>query len=135
MEQTLSPIDKVLDSYDKPQAQRLEELREIIHDTAEDIPQIKRLEECLKWGQPSFVVKPDRIGSTVRIDKSGDGVSVYFICTTGLVDQFREIYPESFNYVGNREIHFGLKDKLPKDELKHCIAMAFTHHLNKKKKS
>ncbi|MEO0909576.1 MAG: hypothetical protein AAFX96_04300, partial [Pseudomonadota bacterium] len=81
------------------------------------------------------MVKPDRIGSTVRIDKSGDGVSVYFICTTGLVDQFREIYPESFNYVGNREIHFDLKDKLPKDELKHCIAMAFTHHLNKKKKS
>lgn len=129
-----SSINTVLSGYPQPQRVKLEELRNIVHATAKNIAEIEELEESLKWGQPSFVAKPKGLGSSVRIDKRDEGVSVYFICNTGLVDKFRTIYPDQFNYIGNREIHFALDDDLNEDALSHCIAMALTYHSGKKKK-
>ena len=128
-----SEINSVLSGYPDAQRTRLEQLRDLVHITADNIEEITELEESLKWGQPSFTAKPKGLGSSVRIDKRGEGVSVYFICNTGLVDQFREIYPGKFNYIGNREIHFAQDDHVNEDELSHCIAMALTYHKNKKK--
>ena len=127
-----SPINTVLSRYPDAHKAKLEHLRNLIHGTAGKILEIAEVEESLKWGQPSFGVKPKGTGSSVRIDKRDEGISVYFICNTGLVDKFREIYPDTFNYVGNREIHFALDDDLHEDELSHCIAMTFTYHSNKK---
>jgi len=108
---------------------KLNYLRDMIHLTAENIAEVKSVEESLKWGQPSFAPNPKKIGSSVRVDKSGEGVSLYFICTTTLVEDFRELYPDTFNYIGNREIHFAIDDEIPEDELSHCIAMTLTYKL------
>ena len=129
-----SQVNTVLSSCPEAQKAKLEQLRDLIRATANNVPQIIDIEESLKWGQPSFVASPKGLGSSVRIDKRGEGVSVYFICNTGLVDRFRDIYPDRFNYIGNREIHFALDDDLNEDELSHCIAMALTYHSDKKKK-
>lgn len=112
---------------------RLETLRALVHRVAASIPEVTELEECLKWGQPSFVAKPKGVGSTVRIDGGEGHVSVYFICTTGLVERFREVYPDTFTFVGNREIRFAPGDEFPEAELAHCIAMALTYHRDKKR--
>jgi hypothetical protein len=56
------------------------------------------------------------------------------IARAGLVGQFRELYPDTFAYEGQRAMHFGAKDRLPVRELRHCIALALTHHLRKKAK-
>lgn len=127
-----SPINTVLSAYPEAQRAKLQQLYKLVHDTAENISDISGLEESLKWGQPSFTAKPKGLGSSVRIDSRENGVSMYFICTTGLVEQFRDIYPDTFNYIGNREIHFALDDDLHEDELSHCIAMALMYHANKK---
>ncbi len=129
-----SVINTVFASYPDKQREKLQQLRDLIHKTANNIEDVNELEESLKWGQPSFKAKPKTLGSSVRIDKRDEGVSVYFICNTGLVDKFREIYPDTFNYIGNREIHFSLDDDLHEDELSHCIAMALTYHSKKKQK-
>lgn len=129
-----SPINTVLPAYPKAQRTKLQQLRKLVHATAKNIADITALEESLKWGQPSFNAKPKGIGSSVRLDKRDEGVSMYFICTTGLVEQFRDIYPDKFNYIGNREIHFALDDDLHEDALSHCISMALTYHAKKKKK-
>ena len=125
-------IDDVLADRAPPQRDRLQKLRALIHGAADACDEVSGLEECLKWGQPSFVPRPKGVGSTVRIDARGDGVSVYFICTTGLVEQFRELYPETFDFVGNREIHFSPEDDVPEAELGHCVALALTYHRRKK---
>lgn len=126
-------VDQILSQYEQTQSARLQALRAMIHETGRGIEEISEVEETLKWGQPSFVTRPKKIGSTVRIDGKNDGVSIYFTCSTNLVARFRELYPETFDYVGNREIHFSPDKELPQEELKHCIAMALTYHLNKKK--
>ena len=57
---------------------------------------------------------------------------MYFKCTANLVDAFRERYPKVFRFGGNRSILFNRDDEIPVQELKRCIALALTYHLNKK---
>ena len=115
---------------------RLMVLRDLVFDTAARTPGVGPLTETLKWGQPSYLTEESGSGTTVRIDrlKTGDGYAVYFHCQSGLLGQFRELYPDTFRYEGKRAIHFDARDRLPVRELSHCIALALTHHLRKKAK-
>ena len=114
---------------------KLMALRELVLDTAEKTAGVGRLTETLKWGQPSYLTEETGSGTTVRIDrlKAGDGYAVYFHCQSGLVGQFRELYSDTFTYEGKRAIVFGAKDRVPARELRHCLALALTHHARKKK--
>ncbi len=70
----------------------------------------------------------------MRVDRlrKGDGYAVYFHCQSGLVDQFKAIYPDTFRYDGKRAIVLEAKDRLPKRALAHCLGLALTHHLREK---
>ncbi len=113
---------------------RLMSLRELVFDTAAGTPGVGPLNETLKWGQPSYLTAESGSGTTVRIDrlKNCDGYAIYFHCQSGLVDQFRTIYPDTFTYEGKRAIVLAAKDRVPTRALGHCIALALTHHLRKK---
>lgn len=77
-------------------------------------------------------------GSTVRIDqiKSGHGqYAMYFHCQTTLVDTFKEIYRDKFTFDGNRSIVFDEHDEVAADELGHCISLALTYHLDRKRRA
>jgi len=111
-------------------------LRMLIFDVASDTDGVGELTETLKWGQPSYLTEKTKSGSTIRIgrEKKTDGnYAIYFKCQTSLVASFKELYINKFRYEGNRAILFRLNDKIPVRELSHCIAMALTYHLNKKK--
>ena len=58
--------------------------------------------------------------------------AVYFHCQTNLVATFRELYPE-LSYGGNRSILLDAADQIPETALRHCVALALTYHLNKRK--
>lgn len=116
---------------------RLMALRETIFEVAAATPGVGRLTETLKWGQPGYLTEETGSGTTVRIDQlKGDsgGYAIYFHCRSGLVGQFRELYPETFAYEGERAILFDPRTNVPARELRHCIALALTHHLRKKKR-
>jgi len=110
-------------------------LRRLILDTARTTDGVGALEETLKWGQVSYLTSESRSGSTIRIDqvKSEPGrVALYFHCQTNLVETFRELYPE-LAYGGNRCILLDATEALPKQALRHCVALALTYHLNKRR--
>jgi hypothetical protein len=74
-------------------------------------------------------------GSTIRIDsKKPEEYAVYFNCQTNLVVRFKQLYPTEFQYNGERAITFLTGDTLPETQLRDCIAMALTYHLDKKKR-
>jgi len=86
--------------------------------------------ESVKWGQPSFAPARPRVGSSVRIEHRANGdVGLMFICHTGLVDRFRDIYGDRLRFEANRAIVIGAGDIVPEEEIRHCIAMALTYHL------
>lgn len=115
---------------------RLMALRELVFDVASRTEGVGRLTETLKWGQPSYLTEETRSGTTVRIDrlKDRDGYAIYFHCQSGLVDDFRTIYPDAFTYEGKRAIVFEARERLPMRALGHCIGLALSHHLRRKSK-
>jgi hypothetical protein len=126
----------VFRTYPRPIREKLLALRQLILDTAESTEGVGPLEETLKWGQPSYLTLETKSGSTIRIDQvkpAADQYAVYFHCQTDLVATFRELYPNEFSYGGNRSILFNARDKIPKPALRHCLALALTYHLNKRK--
>ena len=128
-------VTAVFDTYPKPLKSRLLALRRLIFDTARTTEGVGALEEALKWGQASYLTTQTKSGSTVRIDQvksAANQYAVYFHCQTDLVSTFRELYPE-LNYGGNRSILLDAADALPEAALRHCVALALTYHLNKRK--
>ncbi len=117
--------------------ERLMALRETIFEVAAATEGVGALTETLKWGQPSYLTGETGSGTTIRIDRlkgDGGGYAIYFHCQSGLVGRFRDLYPQAFTYEGERAILFGPGERIPGRELRHCIALALTHHLRKKRK-
>ena len=128
-------IDAVFDACPGPIKTKLKALRRLIFDTAKATKGVGRIEEALKWGQPSYLTPETGSGSTIRIDRvksAGNQVAVFFHCQTDLVETFRELYPK-LSYSGNRAILLDADKKLPEAELRHCVALALTYHLRKRK--
>jgi hypothetical protein len=129
-------VDAVFSAYPRPLKAKLLALRRLIFETARTTRGVGVLQETLKWGQPSYLTPQTNSGSTIRIDqiKSAAGqYAVYFHCQTNLVETFRELYPTQLRFEGNRSIVLDVKDELPQAELRHCVALALTYHLNKRK--
>lgn len=121
-------VEEVFANYPDFVRDKMQYLRELVIETAEETEDVTVLEETLKWGEPSFVNKN---GSTLRIDwkeKTPNQYAMYFQCKSRLVDTFRLVFDQKFQYEGNRAIVFPLNQKIPKSELKKCIKAALTYH-------
>jgi len=116
------------DSYPPKVKTKLERLRKLILETALETEGITEIEETLKWGEPSFLAKK---GSTLRLDwkeKTPDQYAMYFKCTSKLVETFKIVYGDTFNYEKTRAIIFELDDKVSTKKLKKCIGAALQYH-------
>lgn len=132
-----APVDPGAAAYfaalPKPVSEELLRLRALVHRVAGETAGVGPLAETLKWGEPSYAPAKAGIGSSVRLAALRDGrVAVHFICHTGLVARFRELYPDVFDYQGKRSIL--LEPGRPVDEqaLSHCVAMALTYHRDRR---
>ena len=127
-------VASVFKAYPADVRHRLMSLRALVFETAARTEGVGAFSETLKWGQPSYLTAETGSGTTVRIDrlKKSDGYAIYFHCQSGLVGQFKELYPGTFRYEGRRAIVFELKDSVPTKALRHCIGLALTHHLRRK---
>ncbi len=129
-------VSGVFAAYPAAVRRKLMLLRELVFAVAAKTDGVGPLRETLKWGQPSYLTEETGSGTTVRIDrlKKGDGYAGYFHCQSGLIDTFREIYPNKFKFEGKRAIVFGEKDRVRVRALGHCIGLALTHHLCRKRR-
>lgn len=121
-------VESKFRSYPGEMRRKLLFLRQLITEVASETPGIGDIEEALKWGEPSYLAKG---GSTVRIGWKANRpeyYAMYFNCNTKLVDTFKELYAESFNFEGNRAIVFHREDEVPSQALKHCIALSLQYH-------
>ncbi|MBO2542875.1 DUF1801 domain-containing protein [Salegentibacter sp. BDJ18] len=121
-------LEEVFKNYPDFIRPQLEYLRILIRKTAEETEGVTQLEETLKWNEPSFITKN---GSTLRIDwkeKQPDQYAMYFHCSSRLIDTFRLVFNDEFNFEGKRAIIFRIDQELPETELKQCIKTAITYH-------
>ncbi|MDN3666991.1 DUF1801 domain-containing protein [Algibacter miyuki] len=125
---TNEKVADVFNNYPKHIVHKIKHLRDLILQVAKETETITAIEETLKWGEPSYLVKK---GSTVRIDwktKTPNQYAIYFKCTSKLVETFKVVFKDVFQFEGHRAIVFQLDDTIPETELKQCIATALTYH-------
>ena len=121
-------VEDVFKNYPPTVNKQMSHLRKLVLQAAENIEGLEELEETLKWGEPSYLTKH---GSTLRMDwkkKTPNQYAMYFKCTSKLVETFKIIYKDIFEFEGHRAIVFKLDSKIPKAELKHCIELTLTYH-------
>jgi len=125
---TDSKVEEVFKNYPTKVRKQMKDLRKLVLNVAKELDEVAYLEETLKWGEPSYLAKK---GSTIRMDwkaKKPDQYAMYFKCTSKLVESFRKVYGDTFNYEKNRAIVFKLDDKIPEKELKNCIKAGLRYH-------
>ena len=121
-------VTAVFQKYPASIKKKMEKLRDLIFETAEEAEDISTMEETLKWGEPSYIT---RHGSTLRVDwkeKTPQQYAMYFNCSSRLVETFKVLYKDVFAFEKNRAIVFQLEDSLPISELKACIGAALRYH-------
>ena len=121
-------VSAVFEAYPEQVKSQMEALRALVLETAAEIEGLERLEETLKWGEPSYLTKH---GSTLRMDwkeKKPRQYAMYFKCTSKLVPTFQLAFGDLFKYEGTRAIVFGLDERVPTEQLKKCIKAALTYH-------
>ena len=128
-------VDSVIASYPKALRTRLLALRRLILETAAATEGVGALEETLKWGQPSYLTPETGSGSTIRIDrhKADNRYAMLFNCQTDLIASFRNMYSDQLSFEGNRGIVLDVDKTIPERALRHCVSLALTYHLNKRR--
>jgi hypothetical protein len=120
----------VYQGFPEPFRTELLKMRKLIFEVAEDLG-IPSIQETLKWGEPSYLVKK---GSTIRLawkSKTPEQYAIYFKCTSKLVPTFRALEPDLFHYEGNRAIVFKPNEKVAQEPLRQFIAAALRYHSRK----
>ncbi|MEL6677399.1 MAG: DUF1801 domain-containing protein [Pseudomonadota bacterium] len=104
-------------------------LRTLILDTAAGLPEVGRVEEALRWGQPSYLTPDTKTGTTLRLGvPKGGGFALYAHCQTTVIAEAREVAGDRLRYEGNRAILFEAGEALPEDLLRIIIGRALTYH-------
>lgn len=123
-------VSAVFEAYPLTLRAALMELRRLILETAVEA-NVGDVVETLKWGQPAYLPARPRTGTTIRIDAVkglADRYAMYVNCKTTLMDSYRLLYPDIFEFEGQRAVMFSTGLAPAKVALKHCIAMALTYH-------
>lgn len=60
-----------------------------------------------------------------------DQHALYFNCNTTLVDSFRTLFPNDFQFEGDRALVFSLTALLPAKATEFCLAAVLTYRLQK----
>jgi hypothetical protein len=105
-------------------------LRGLAYRVADEETAVSGLEETLKWGEPSYRALPASLGTPVRLGlskKSGSRPALFVHCQTTLVHSYRSLFPDLFNYEGNRALVLREGTDAPDAAVMHCIRLAFTY--------
>ena len=125
-----SSVEETFLSLDEDYRDILLEVRRLIFDVAQTMPEVGRIEETLKWGQPAYLTPETKSGSTIRLGISKDGApSIYTHCQTTIMSDFKTLCPDDFRYDGNRGVHIDIDQPVPFEKLQLLIARALTYHL------
>jgi hypothetical protein len=124
-------VEAAFDAFPRTLRTDLLALRNLIFDTASRTDGVGALTETLKWGQPAYLPRKPRTGSTIRIGTlpgPGSRYAMFVHCQTTLVSDFRELYEGQLDFAGNRAIALVHGEALPYAALQHCVGLALTYH-------
>lgn len=128
----LSSIEQKLRTYPHIVSQKLRAVQALVCAISTEAQGVGTIEESLKWGQISFATARPKSGTPIRIDGDAEAstYSIYVPCSTSLIEDFRSVHPDMFDYHGRREIRLDLNKPLPDPELTLFLTAALRYYLD-----
>ncbi|MFT6988920.1 MAG: hypothetical protein ACJASL_000886 [Paraglaciecola sp.] len=108
-------------------------IRQWIFEIANSTSEISKIEECLKWGELSYVSHTPKSGTPLRLSmlkSSGSEYGLFVHCQTTLIEEFRVVFPD-LDYDKNRGIIFDSHQSIQVDVIKQFIYLALSYHSRK----
>ncbi len=108
-------------------------LRDMIFETAEARPEIGKIEETLRWGQPAYLTPQTKAGTTIRLGQHKSARFALFVhCQSRVIPEYLAAYPMWDRVDGTRAVLFDHATEI--DPLRHgwLIEQALTYQLRKK---
>lgn len=124
------PVRAVIDGYPPEARDGILALRALIFDVADRTPEVGPLDESLKWGQPAYLPRRPRTGSTLRIGLHKSARFALFAhCQTTIISNYAQTFPAWDRIEGNRAVLFDTSEGIEPERLSHLIRHALTYHL------
>ena len=125
-----SPAIKLaFDAFDPSHRTMMLALRDLIFKTAASLP-VGRIEESLKWGQPSYTTPDTRAATPIRLAVTKfDRVAMLTHCQSTVMSDFRALAPPELQFDGNRALHLDPTIAVPIDKITPLIRAALTYRL------
>ncbi|MCF2948564.1 hypothetical protein L0668_10635 [Paraglaciecola aquimarina] len=106
-------------------------IRTWIFEIAHANDDIGKVQECLKWNEPSYLTSSPKSGTTLRISQVDEHHYGLFVhCQTSLIEEFKLAYPD-LTYDKNRGVIFDARNSKQENAIKQFIYMALTYHVRK----
>ena len=123
-------VEQVFSNYPDSVRDKMQRLRKLVLETAEETPEIRQLEETLKWGVPSYQTVSPKSGTPIRLQwlPSSDRYGIFVHCQTTLIKPFSEHHPE-LTYDKNRGILFEHNQVFPEAVIKNFLSKALRYRL------
>jgi hypothetical protein len=105
-------------------------LRSMIVGQAARLPQVGRIEEALRWGQPAYLTPDTGAACSLRTGQLRDGGFGLFVhCRTTLIEEFRAGPGGACRTEGTRAVLFRTAADIAEGSVGMLIAGALTWHL------
>ena len=123
-------VQAAFERFDPAVRETLAAVRAMIYAEAAALPQIGRLAETLKWGQPAYLTPDRKAATTIRLGapKAG-GAAVFTHCQSSVMAEVQALAGPSVQFEGNRALLLEAGADLPEPALRHLIRRALTYHL------
>ncbi|MGI9326135.1 MAG: hypothetical protein ACR2PZ_13005 [Pseudomonadales bacterium] len=133
MTEPVGPVAQAFAAYPAAPRKRLLQLRKLLLKTALSQEGVGPIDECLRWGEPSYLTSSSGSGSMLRLHwkpTMGQSVGLFVHCQTRLISEYKARYPE-FKYDGKRALLIPIAGRLPAFEIADCMALALTYRLRR----
>jgi len=128
-------VKAAFDAYPERARRTMMQLRALIFEMA-DSDEVGGVVETLKWGQPAYLPVNARAGTTIRLGnvrETPEACALLVHCQTNLVDTYRGLFGDELAFQGNRATLFQPGARVPKAAVRHCIDLALTYHVRKRR--
>ena len=122
-------VRAVFDSWPQPARGGLEHLRHLILTQATQLPEIGRVTEELRWGQPAYLTPETRAACSPRIGMAKADIALFVHCRTNLIETFAAGPGAGMRFQGTRGVLLRSTSEIDESALRFLIRSALTYHL------
>ncbi|WP_406646991.1 DUF1801 domain-containing protein [Aliisedimentitalea scapharcae] len=126
-------VQAVFDSSEPEAREGMLALRQLIFETAANLPKVGPVTEALRWGQPSYITEQTKSGTPIRlgVPKTG-GFALFVHCQSRVIPEFQQKFPAWDRVEGTRAVLFSKAADI--ESLRHgwLVERALTYKLTRR---